>query len=75
MYHLLYIYTYIQRIRNSCFTVQDDRFVDNIGNDNSLQLFSLAETRMCQLPGYLKRWPIPCLRGIGENDIKRIPSA
>lgn len=63
--------------RNSCFTVQDDRFADNIGNNNSVRLFSLAETAITNVPvaGILKPLANTLSRGIGENDIKRIPSA
>lgn len=77
VHHLLYIYAVYYVARNSCFTVQDDRFADNIGNNNSVRLFSLAETAITNVPvaGILKPLANTLSRGIGENDIKRIPSA
>lgn len=81
MYHLLYIYVHYVA-RNSCFTVQDDRFEDNIAaSNNSVQ--TLLPRRNCYYKcardwlGIVEPMVGQYLvsRGIGENDIKRIPSA
>lgn len=81
VYHLLYIYVHYVA-RNSCFTVQDDRFEDNIAaSNNSVQ--TLLPRRNCYYKcardwlGIVEPMVGQYLvsRGIGENDIKRIPSA